>query len=461
MIKKRILIVDDDHAMRLALSESLESCGYSIESAENGGDALNLFSKTNFDLVVTDMRMPGMTGIEVLKGVKNMAPDVPVILITAYGTVSNAVEAMKEGAAEFIMKPFSLEDIESTIRNVLTAAGTSPLGKPAESHDAPKIITKDPRLLAILDMLTNVAKSKSSVLIQGESGTGKELIARHIHQNSNRRSNPFVAVNCAAIPHNLLESEMFGYEKGAFTGAAQKKLGKFELANTGTLLLDEVSEMDIQLQAKLLRVIQESEVDRLGGNAPIPVDVRIIATTNTNLPEAIEKKTFRSDLYYRLNVIPVKIPPLRERNGDILHLATHFLEKFSNEKGVKKPNLSGKAASLLNGYPFPGNVRELENIIERAVLITQGTTISPEAFCLDDPGRFSLPESSNPEVPLPAPQESKNSTMTLKESEKALIYEALNKVDGNKTKAAKILGISVRTLWNKVHEYGMTDDENH
>ncbi len=459
MIKKRILIVDDDRAMRLALSESLESCGYSIESAENGGDALDLFSKANFDLVVTDMRMPGMTGIEVLKSVKNMSPDVPVILITAYGTVNNAVEAMKEGAAEFIMKPFSLEDIESTIRNVLTATGTEPLGKPAESHGIPKIITKDPRMIAILDMLTNVAKSKSSVLIQGESGTGKELIARHIHQNSNRRSNPFVAVNCAAIPHNLLESEMFGYEKGAFTGATQKKLGKFELANTGTLLLDEVSEMDNQLQAKLLRVIQESEVDRLGGNAPIPVDVRIIATTNTNLSEAIEKKTFRSDLYYRLNVIPVKIPPLRERNGDILYLANHFLEKFAKEKGAKKPRLSEAAASLLNGYPFPGNVRELENIIERAVLITQGTTISPESFCLDDQGRVSLPESSVSEVPLPAPQESKSSTMTLKESEKVLIYETLNKVDGNKTKAAKILGISVRTLWNKVHEYGMTDDE--
>ena len=336
MTKKRILIVDDDRAMRLALSESLESCGYHIQAVENGSDALNLFPKAKFDLVVTDMRMPGMTGIEVLKGVKNMSPDIPVILVTAYGTVGTAVEAMKEGAAEFIMKPFSLDDIESVVRNVLSAHEAEMTPHLAKSLNTPKIITKDRKLIALMEMLANVAKSKSSILIQGESGTGKELIARHVHQHSNRRNNPFVAVNCAAIPHNLLESEMFGFEKGAFTGATQKKMGKFEIADTGTLLLDEVSEMDIQLQAKLLRVIQESEVDRLGGNSPIPIDVRIIATTNINLTTAIEQKKFRSDLYYRLNVIPVKIPPLRERNGDILFLANYFLEKIGREKGIKK-----------------------------------------------------------------------------------------------------------------------------
>ena len=234
-----------------------------------------------------------------------------------------------------------------------------------------------------MDMLKNVAKSKSSIMIQGESGTGKELLAKYVHQHSNRRNQPFVAVNCAAIPHNLLESEMFGYEKGAFTGASQRKLGKFELAHTGTLLLDEVSEMEIHLQAKLLRVIQESEVDRLGGNSPIPIDVRIIATTNINLTSAIANKTFRGDLYYRLNVIPVKIPPLRERNGDILYLADHFLEKFGKEKGLKKPVLSDKAAAFLKAYPFPGNVRELENIIERAVLMTDGTISLQESLCLE------------------------------------------------------------------------------
>jgi len=459
MIKKRILIVDDDRAMRMALSESLESCGYSLETAENGHDALGLFSQGNFDLVVTDMRMPGMTGIEVLRGVKNMSPETPVILITAYGTVGTAVEAMKEGAAEFIMKPFSLEDIESAVKNVLTADGGELLPRNAQPQAGPRIMTKNARLIAIMDMLVNVAKSKSSILIQGESGTGKELIARLVHQNSNRRSSPFVAVNCAAIPHNLLESEMFGYEKGAFTGASQKKLGKFELAHTGTLLLDEVSEMDVQLQAKLLRVIQESEVDRLGGHSPIPVDVRIIATTNVNLAEAIERKTFRSDLYYRLNVIPVKIPPLRERNGDILYLANYFLERFAKEKGVKKPVLTEKAAALLNAYAFPGNVRELENIIERAVLMTNGASICPEAFCLEEQEDLPSSEPPDPEADPSPDLLAHPSPMTLKESEKALICETLNKVDGNKTKAAKILGISVRTLWNKVHEYGMGEGE--
>ena len=456
MTKKRILVVDDDHAMRLALSESLESCGYDIEAVENGCDALSLFAKSKFDLVVTDMRMPGMTGIEVLRNVKNMSSGIPVILITAYGTVGTAVEAMKEGAAEFIMKPFSLDDIESVVKNVLSAA--KPDGSAPSEYES-RILTKDAKLLSLLDMLGNVAKSKSSILIQGESGTGKELIARYVHQHSNRRNNPFVAVNCAAIPNNLLESEMFGYEKGAFTGASQKKLGKFELANTGTILLDEVSEMDIQLQAKLLRVIQESEVDRLGGGGPTPIDVRIIATTNINLTAAIGQKTFRSDLYYRLNVIPVKIPPLRERNGDVLYLANHFLEKFSKEKGGKKSVFSAEAISLLNAYEFPGNVRELENIVERAVLMTHGSCISPESFCLDQQVETAC--SVLPDITPAAPgnMAASNSMTTLKESEKALIYDALSKVDGNKTKAAKILGISVRTLWNKVHEYEMTENE--
>jgi transcriptional regulator with PAS, ATPase and Fis domain len=298
-------------------------------------------------------------------------------------------------------------------------------------------------------------------MIQGESGTGKELLAKYIHHHSNRRNQPFVAVNCAAIPHNLLESEMFGYEKGAFTGASQRKLGKFELAHTGTLLLDEVSEMEIHLQAKLLRIIQESEVDRLGGNAPIPVDVRIIATTNIHLPDAIENKTFRGDLYYRLNVIPVKIPPLRERNDDILYLADYFLEKFAGERGLKKHLLSDQAAALLKKYPFPGNVRELENIIERVVLMTDGSHISPESLCLEsrEDKESVRPAESAPDPPSPRNVAPLHSIKTLKAVEKTLICETLNHMDGNKTKAAKMLGISVRTLWNKVNEYGMTDGE--
>lgn len=457
MKKKNILIVDDDHSMRFALSESLASCGYETEAVENGCEALHVFKKKKFDLVLTDMRMPGMTGIDVLRGVKKLSPCIPVILVTAYGTVNTAVEAMKEGAAEFIMKPFSLDDLETIVKNVLNNCKTETAHKQEALQTSPGIITRDPRVIAILDMLRNIAKSKSSILIQGESGTGKELLSRYVHQHSNRRNNPYVAVNCAAIPHNLLESEMFGYEKGAFTGASQKKLGKFELANTGTLLLDEVSEMDIHLQAKLLRVIQESEVDRLGGNAPIPVDVRIIATTNTYLAAAIENKTFRGDLFYRLNVIPVKIPPLRERNGDILFLADFFLEKFGKEKGAKKIVLSDKAAALLKSYHFPGNVRELENIIERAVLMTHGNHISPEYLCLEGQNDIETVHRSMSEVLPSSHVTSVNGTMTLKDAEKALICDTLNRVDGNKTKAAKMLGISVRTLWNKVQEYNVTE----
>ena len=460
MKKNRILIVDDDDAMRLALSESLESCGFDISAAENGNEALNLFNKRKFDLVVTDMKMPGMTGIEVLQGVKKLSPDIPVILITAYGTVNTAVEAMKEGAAEFIMKPFSLDDLEAVVKNVISTYKAEASQKKEVLHPTQRIITQDPKLIAIMDMLKNVAKSKSSIMIQGESGTGKELLAKYVHEHSNRHNQPFVAVNCAAIPHNLLESEMFGYEKGAFTGASQRKLGKFEIAHTGTLLLDEVSEMEIHLQAKLLRIIQESEVDRLGGSSPIPIDVRIISTTNINLTSAISNKTFRGDLYYRLNVIPVKIPPLRERNGDILYLVDHFLVKFGKEKGLKKPVLTDNAAAFLKTYPFPGNVRELENIIERAVLMTDGGYITQESLCLESLDNI---ETGQPGELEPTPiinATSLKTTKTLKDIEKELICDTLNSVDGNKTKAAKLLGISVRTLWNKVNEYGMTEGGN-
>lgn len=462
MKKNRILVVDDDQSMRLALSESLESCGYNIAAAENGSEALSLFRNGKFELVVTDMKMPGMTGIELLRSVKELAPEIPVILITAYGTVGTAVEAMKEGAAEFIMKPFSLDDLEAVVKHVLSSFAKKPLQKKELPEPAQRIITRDPKFLSIIEMLKNVAKSKSSIMVQGESGTGKELLAKYIHHHSNRRSRPFVAVNCAAIPHNLLESEMLGYEKGAFTGASQRKLGKFELAHTGTLLLDEISEMDIHLQAKLLRVIQESEVDRLGGNAPIPVDVRIIATTNVHLPGAIGNKTFRGDLYYRLNVIPVKIPPLRERNGDILYLTDHFLEKFAQEKGMKKPLLSDEAAALLEAYPFPGNVRELENIIERAVLMTNGSHISVESLCLEplEGQKTVLPAETVPEDSPARDNVPSNSVKTLKDVEKILICNTLNQMGGNKTKAAKLLGISVRTLWNKVNEYGMADSKS-
>lgn len=460
---ERLLIVDDDSSMRMALYESLSSCGYEVETAENGADALVKFKNGRFSGVVTDMRMPKMSGMDVLKGVKLISPETPVILITAYGTVNTAVEAMKEGASEFIMKPFSLDDLEFAVKNVL-AANTQLKNdkeddeKQGNAYPHKEIITQDTKILGLLDMLKSVAKSKSSVLIQGESGTGKELFARFVYRHSNRRQMPFVAVNCAAIPSQLLESEMFGYEKGAFTGATVKKMGKFELADGGTLLLDEISEMDIQLQAKLLRVIQESEVDRLGGKMPVSVDVRIIATTNADLQNRILQKTFRSDLYYRLNVIPVIVPPLRERNGDVIILADHFIKKYSEVNEKQVPVLTEEAKASLVSYSWPGNVRELENIIERAVLICRnGEILSRDLLLEKQKGTENLNHISHDQEPKPRQEIDDDQRNTLHEMEKNLIFETLNKVNGNKTKASKILGISVRTMRNKLNEYGIKD----
>jgi len=461
---ERLLIVDDDRSMRAALYESLSSCGYEVETVENGADALARFKEEQFAVVVTDMRMPKMSGLDVLRGIKKLSPQTPVILITAYGTVNTAVEAMKEGAAEFIMKPFSLDDLEFAVKNVLAASSQTKAEKEDKEegngiYPVKEIITLDKKILATMDMLRNIAKSKSSVLISGESGTGKELFARYIYSHSNRRHMPFVAVNCAAIPAQLLESEMFGFEKGAFTGASVRKLGKFELAHGGTLLLDEISEMDVQLQAKLLRVIQESEVDRLGGKMPVPVDVRIIATTNADLQARIEEKTFRSDLYYRLNVIPVLIPPLRERKGDVNLLAEHFIKKYSQVNEKKEPILTAAAHEALKGYCWPGNVRELENVMERAVLMCSGESISVEHLFLEKvPDTASVKKTAQEEEIFVANDyQQAEKTSTLYDMEKNMIFDTLNRVNWNKTKASKILGISVRTMRNKLHEYGIND----
>jgi two-component system response regulator FlrC len=447
-----ILIVDDEPSMRMALSESLISCGYSVDTAIDGQDALIKLSKNNFKLVITDLRMPKLGGMEVLKSIKRDSPGTHVIVITAYGTINTAIEAMKEGASEFIMKPFSLEDLEGVVQAVLHTSGPDASTSEAitSAKDNRELITRDPGMLSLLDMLQSVARSKSTVLIQGESGTGKELIARYIHRNSNRSHMPFIAINCAAVPHNLLESEMFGYEKGAFTGAAQRRMGKFELADRGTLLLDEISEMDIQLQAKLLRAIQESEIDRLGGRDPIPVDVRIIATTNSDLKRDIKEKKFREDLYYRLNVIPTRIPSLRDRKGDIPILVDYFLTKYAKINHKKKTKVTNEAFNFLNQYHWPGNVRELENVMERAVLISNEGPILPEHLILEQDEKSSSSQ-------IPAPICSGN--ITLREMEKNLIFETLKGLKGNKTKASQMLGISVRTMRNKLNEYKMENME--
>ena len=450
-----ILVVDDDPYMRTSLTDCLVSCGYPVETAVDGADALAKFRKGAYEMVITDIRMPKMGGLELLKNVKGQAPDTPVIVITAYGTVNTAVEAMKQGAADFVMKPFSLDDLEGVVKNVLergqepepAGEGAPETAGASRAHQR-QIVTEDARMAELLEFLKNIAKSRSSVLIHGESGTGKELLARFIHHHSPRGNQPFVAVNCAAIPHTLLESEMFGYEKGAFTGAAQRRIGKFELADRGTLLLDEVSEMDMPLQAKLLRVIQESEIDRLGGKDPIPVDARIIATTNSDLKKCIQEKKFREDLYYRLNVIPVRVPPLRERKGDIASLAGHFLAKYAAENGRKRPGLAAGTLEALAAYPWPGNVRELENVMERAVLVCRGDTLEPHHLDLD--GIATTGQGNPGRASAAAPE---GEAVTLRDMEKNLIFSTLKRVRGNKTKASELLGISVRTMRNKLNEY--------
>jgi len=445
--EKRILVVDDEPSMRMALSESLESCGYAVDTACDGLEALHKFDKYPWDLVITDVRMPKVSGIEVLRQIRSKSPYTPVILITAYGTVNTAVEAMKEGATDFIMKPFSLDELETAVKKIFTVSIDERRAKEKASYSPYQIVTRDEKMLEILKLMRRVAKSKATVLIQGESGTGKELLARYICAHSDRSEQPFVAVNCAAIPANLLESEMFGYEKGAFTGANQRKIGKFELANTGTILLDEISEMDIHLQAKLLRALQESEIDRLGGKTPIPVDVRVIATTNVSIRKAIEEKKFREDLYYRLNVIPVKIPPLRERRGDIEYLTDYFLEKYCRMNNRPLMQVVPETRKKLLSYDWPGNVRELENTIEGAVLLCEGNVLLPEYLLIEEGEKYGGDGNSG-EIIFPTDR-----VVSLEELERKAILHALSYTKGNREQAARLLGISIRTLRNKLNEY--------
>jgi len=451
MEKTRILVVDDEGSMRLALSEALSRAGYVVETATDGFDALKRFRKDRFNAVISDVKMPKMSGLEVLKEIKGISPQTPMIMVTAYGTIENAVEAMKEGASDYILKPFSYEDLESAVRRVMLTTPRSGQGQGRSIGGGSKnrdIVTQHPKMRKLLDLARNIAASNATVLIQGESGTGKELLARFMYKNSLRRDKPFVAINCAAVPENLLESELFGHEKGSFTGAVNQRIGKFEMANRGTILLDEISEMSLQLQAKLLRVLQESELDRVGGNTPINIDVRVIATTNENLRRAVDQGKFREDLFYRLNVIPLTIPPLRERKEDIPLLADHFL-KVNGEKGKSRGDviISQEAQALLLRYDWKGNVRELENFIKRAALVCEDGVIHPRHFFLDG---MVKPDSTGVQV-----------GSTLKEMEKQLIIKTLEEVGGNRTRVAKILGISIRTLRYKLNEYRARENKNY
>lgn len=489
MSVKAILVADDERHLRTALFTALTRLGHAVELAENGQEAVNKFQSQKFDLVITDLRMPALDGLGVLSAVKKLSPATPVIMMTAYGSVETAVDAMREGAQDFILKPFPAGVIEEAVNRALASELTSaqneavqPARPQAGGQERP-IITRSPRMLKLLELARNVAASPATVLLQGESGTGKELLARYIHLNSPRGEGPFVAINCASLPESLLESELFGHEKGAFTGAVARKQGKFELADGGTILLDEISEMDPALQAKLLRVLQEGEIDRVGGKEPQKIDVRVIATTNRNLKEWVEAGNFRADLYYRLNVIPFFIPALKDRSDDISLLADHFRQKYAvmNRKNVT--TLSRLALEALEAYPWPGNIRELENTVARGVLLASGSVIEPHDLFMDEAGFMAAlergvpaPETNPPqEVESPPAVEVKPSAgkldnpaleapgvvsslpagalMTIEEMERQLIGQALNETEGNRTHAARILGISVRTLRNKLAEY--------
>lgn len=452
----RILVAEDDLQMQQAIEACLTRAGYEVTLVGDGKSAFMQLERGEFDLIISDQRMPEMTGQELLSTLVQKESTIPFIMITAHGTITQAVEAMQHGAADFITKPFSAEDLERIVERVLSPENKSFRTKSKKAQRGRAIITNDPTMIRILEVAEAVAKSDATVLVQGESGTGKELIARLIHSSSPRGSQPFVAVNCAALPSNLLESELFGHEKGSFTGALSRKIGKFELAHGGTILLDEVSEMELGLQAKLLRVLQEREVDRVGGYSPVSVDVRVVATTNRDLEEEARAGRFRSDLYYRLNVIPITLPPLRARRGDVRLLVEHFMAQNLGKDVQKLPQ---EVITTLENYPWPGNIRELQNAIERAAILSRGKAPQANDFLL---GRLSdqiiveriSDDGGNAEQISPATsQPMVKSGVTVAEMEKQLILETLKTTNNNRTKAAELLGISIRTLRNKLAEY--------
>lgn len=476
-MKKKILVADDEESIRWVLGKCLEKAGFEVQYAENGGQAIDTASSGLFSSIILDITMPDMTGFDVLNELRGRNIDPPVIIITAQNTVKNAIDAMKQGAYDYIAKPFDLDEVRITVQRAIESYENSKKlnflkQDQGETDSLQDIVGKSQAMLNIYKMIGRVAERDITVLIIGESGTGKELVTKAVHSNSTRRDERLVSVNIAAIPKDLLESELFGYEKGAFTGAALSKQGRFEEAHRGTLHLDEIGDMPPELQTKLLRILEERKFYRLGSERPTPVDVRIIASTNKDLEKEVAEGRFREDLFYRLNAITIKIPPLRKRLEDVIPLIEHFLNKYSKELRVGTRTLSDEAKDMVKSYNWPGNVRELENMIKRVLILTSDSVITKDTLLvaaphMEDSGRRedeTLSEIISGEVKYllgPASAEAEGSVydIILKKIERPLIKSVLLVTKGNKKKAAQVLGINRNTLSKKIEELGLNANE--
>ena len=448
-----ILITDDEPSQRDILSGYLKKKGFRVFAAASGNEAIKIVNENPVDIILSDYKMPEMTGLELLVKVKKINPEINFVIITAYGTVETAVDAMKQGAFDYISKPVNLDELDLLIDKIIEHKNLKAENKLlkeqlVEKHKLSSIISQSSKMDEALSVASRASQSKATVLITGENGTGKEVLAKAIHFASPRKDKPFIIVNIPALSENLLESELFGHEKGAFTGADKLKKGRFEIANGGTIFLDEIGDMTAGTQVKLLRTLQENTIERVGSSETISIDVRVLAATNQDLEKKIKEGTFREDLYYRLNVVKINIPPLRERREDILPLIEFFIKKYSEENGKQDIGISKEAADKLMKYNYPGNVRELENIIERAVVLMRSQTILESDLSLGVKGF-----SRESEIPK---QEDGTLTEQVEELEKRLIYDALSQTNGNQTKAGKLLGITERNLRYKLKKYNIT-----
>lgn len=455
---EKILVVDDEQSLREVLSIMLKRAGYAVTSVSDGEEAIEQLQKEIFDLVITDLRMPKVDGMEVLRAVKSASPETVVLIITAFATADSAVEAMKQGAYDYLTKPFQVDEVQLIIRNALekrrlTTENILLKREMASQSSFAQLVGQSEAMQKVFDVVKKVADSKSNVLICGESGTGKELVARAIHYNSVRSTLPFVAVNCSAVPETLLESELFGHMKGSFTGAISNKAGLFEVANGGTIFLDEIGDTTPTIQVKLLRVIQEREFRRVGGTQDVKVDVRIVAATNKDLEKAVADGSFREDLYYRLDVIPIRLPPLRLRSGDIPLLVNHFLARFSKESGKPMPTISPEAMQVLLGHEWRGNVRELENLIERVVAFSTGSAVT------DADMRGWLHRTVSPQqqggVPTDLPEDGLDLEGMINGIEKDLLLKALERTQWVKKKAARLLRLNTRSFRYRLEKYAI------